>query len=94
MEAKKRPPLQFLLDIIPDNMIKAAADNSKMLQIIFVAILFGISMILLPDKQVLAFKNLIDSLNEIILKVIDLIMLCAYWSVCANFFVACRVWWG
>ncbi|MBK8394241.1 MAG: dicarboxylate/amino acid:cation symporter [Leptospiraceae bacterium] len=77
MEAKKRPPLQFLLDIIPDNMIKAAADNSKMLQIIFVAILFGISMILLPDKQVLAFKNLIDSLNEIILKVIDLIMLYA-----------------
>lgn len=79
-DAKKvndRPPLQFLLDFIPDNMIKAAGYNSKMLQIIFIAIIFGIAMIMLPDKDVLGFKNFIDSLNEIILKVIDIIMLYA-----------------
>jgi|JI9StandDraft_1071089.scaffolds.fasta_scaffold19747_3 proton glutamate symport protein len=79
-DAKKvndRPPLQFLLDFIPDNMFKAAGDNSKMLQIIFIAIIFGVAMIMLPDKDVLAFKNFVDSLNEIILKVIDIIMLYA-----------------
>ena len=58
-------------------MFKAAADNSKMLQIIFIAIIFGIAMIMLPDKDILAFKNFVDSLNEIILKVIDIIMLYA-----------------
>ena len=58
-------------------MFKAAGDNSKMLQIIFIAIIFGVAMIMLPDKDVLAFKNFVDSLNEIILKVIDIIMLYA-----------------
>ncbi len=77
MEANKRPPLQFLLDIIPDNMFKSAADNSKMLQVIFVAIIFGIAMILLPDGEEIHFRNFVHSLNEIMLKVIDIIMLYA-----------------
>ena len=54
-----------------------------MLQVIFFAIIFGISMILIPPKKSLPIKNFFDSLNDVILKIIDLIMLCAPYGVFA-----------
>jgi proton glutamate symport protein len=67
-------PLQFVIDIVPENVFGAAANNANMLQIIFVALLIGIAMILLPEKRVRPFKSLIDSSNDIVLKLIDIIM--------------------
>lgn len=67
-------PLQFIVDIVPENMFGAAANNANMLQIIFIALLIGIAMILIPEKQVSPFKKLIDSLNDIVLKLIDIVM--------------------
>lgn len=67
-------PLQFVVDIVPENMFDAASNNANMLQVIFIALLVGIAMILLPEKQVSPFKKLIDSSNDIVLKLIDLIM--------------------
>ena len=51
-------PLQFVVDIVPTNIINASANNSNMLQVIFFAILFGISMVMLPDpsKSINPFK--------------------------------------
>ena len=40
-------------------------------------------MILIPPKKSLPIKNFFDSLNEVILKIIDLIMLCAPYGVFA-----------
>ena len=40
---KEESPLQFLVDVVPDNFFKAATDNTKMLQIIFFTILFLMS---------------------------------------------------
>ena len=54
-----------------------------MLQVIFFAILFGISMILIPPKKSKAIKEFFDSLNEVILKIIDIIMLFAPYGVFA-----------
>ena len=68
-------PLQSLIDIVPDNIIKASADNGNMLQVIFFAVIFGIAMILLPEDKSKPVKDFFDSFNEIILKMIDLIML-------------------
>ena len=68
-------PLQSLIDIVPDNIIKASADNGNMLQVIFFAVIFGIAMILLPENKSKPVKDFFDSFNEIILKMIDLIML-------------------
>ena len=68
-------PLQSLIDIVPDNIIKASADNGNMLQVIFFAVIFGIAMILLPEEKSKPVKDFFDSFNEIILKMIDLIML-------------------
>jgi len=73
-EIKDQSPLFFVVDMVPDNIVKAMSDNSKMLQIILFAILFAVAMILLPSKKVKPVKKFVSSLNDIILKLIDMIM--------------------
>ena len=80
---KNLGPLQPLVDMVPSNFFSAASNNRNMLQVIFFAIIFGISMILIPPKKSLPIKNFFDSLNDVILKTIDLIMLCAPYGVFA-----------
>ncbi|NQU35864.1 MAG: dicarboxylate/amino acid:cation symporter [Bacteroidetes bacterium] len=80
---KSNSPLQFLIDIVPSNIIDAMTDNTKMLQVIFFAILFGIAMVMLPEKQIQPVKDFIDSLNHIVLKLIDIIMASAPYGVFA-----------
>jgi len=71
---KDQSPLFFFEDMVPDNIFNAAGDNTKMLQIIFFAVLFSIAMILLEASKVTVVHTLINSLNEIMLKIVDLIM--------------------
>ena len=80
---KDSGPLQALEDLVPDNIFGAASKNSNMLQVIFFAIFFGIGMILIPEKQAQPIKDFFDGLNEVILKMIDLIMLGAPYGVFA-----------
>lgn len=76
-------PLQSLVDVVPSNIFLAASNNRNMLQVIFFALFFGIGMILLPEKKVKPVKKFFDSFNDIILKLIDLIMLAAPYGVFA-----------
>lgn len=76
-------PLQALIDVVPSNIFLAASNNRNMLQVIFFALFFGIGMILLPVKKVKPVKKFFDSFNDIILKLIDLIMFAAPYGVFA-----------
>lgn len=80
---KDRGPLSALVDIIPDNIVAAASSNGNMLQIIFFVVFFGIGMILIPTEKAAPVKAFFDGLNEVILKMIDVIMLCAPFGVFA-----------
>lgn len=80
---KESGPLQPLVDLVPSNFLGAASDNKNMLQVIFFSILFGIAMILIPETKSKPVKSFFDSLNDVILKIIDLIMLCAPYGVFA-----------
>ncbi|HMB62704.1 MAG TPA: dicarboxylate/amino acid:cation symporter [Eudoraea sp.] len=80
---KESGPLQFLEDMVPDNALYAMGNNSLMLQVIFFAIFLGISMLLVGEKKAEPLKNFFDSLNEIVLKMVDLIMLTAPFAVFA-----------
>lgn len=82
-EKKESGPLQPLVDLVPSNFLGAASDNKNMLQVIFFSILFGIAMILIPQTKSKPVKSFFDSLNDVILKIIDLIMLCAPYGVFA-----------
>ncbi len=73
-DVKGGSPLQFLVDIVPSNIIYSATENKNMLQIIFFAIIFSISMIMLPKENVKYVKGFFDGINDIILIIVDLIM--------------------
>ncbi|MBU1371054.1 MAG: dicarboxylate/amino acid:cation symporter [Bacteroidetes bacterium] len=76
-------PLQFITDIVPDNIFLAMTENTSMLQVIFFSILFGISMILIPTEKTRPVKVFFESLNEIVLQMIHLIMWIAPYGVFA-----------
>ena len=52
-------PLQFMIDMVPDNAIKAMGNNKSMLQVIFFTIFLGISMLLVGEKKIQTFKKIL-----------------------------------
>ena len=83
VQVKEESPLQFVVDLVPSNIFGAMTDNTQMLKVIFFALMFGISIILLPEAKTAPVKAFIDSTNEIILKMIDIIMKMAPFGVFA-----------
>jgi Na+/H+-dicarboxylate symporter len=67
-------PLQVVVDIVPENIFGAASVNRNMLQVIFFAIMFGIALLMTPETKALPVKNFFDGLNEVILKLVDMVM--------------------
>ncbi len=80
---KDQGPLRALEDLVPDNIFSAAGDNRNMLQVIFFVLFFGIGLILIAPEKAKPVKDFIDGLNEVILKMIDVIMLGAPYGVFA-----------
>jgi proton glutamate symport protein len=76
-------PLQALEDLVPESIFAAATSNRNMLQVIFFAIFFGIGLILIPEEKGETVKKFFDGFNEVILKMVDLIMLAAPYGVFA-----------
>jgi len=76
-------PLQPLVDMVPDNLFKALGDNTNMLQVVFFAVFFGIALILLPREKTVHVRGFFEGVNEIILKLVDLIMSMAPYGVFA-----------
>lgn len=73
-KAKEAGPLQFLVDMVPENIFFALSDNKSMLKVIVFAIFFGISLLMIPNKFSQPVISLVDGLNEVFLKMVDLIM--------------------
>ncbi|CAN5724927.1 dicarboxylate/amino acid:cation symporter [soil metagenome] len=73
-DLQKAGPLQALVDIVPSNIFGALTDNTLMLQIIFFALLFGISLVLISPEKAKPVIAFFEGANEVILKMVDLIM--------------------
>ena len=72
-EAKEATPfMNVLVDIFPSNWLKPLVD-ANMLQIIVIAILLGFGIILVGDK-VAGVRKGIEQLNEVFMKVMELIL--------------------
>ena len=80
---KETPPLQFLVDMVPENLVFSISNNSLMLQVIFFAIFFGISIAALPNERTKPVVDFINSINEIFLKMVDSVMKVAPYFVFA-----------
>lgn len=73
-KTKDASPLQPLVDIVPSNLFQALSNNSLMLQTIFFALFFGISLLLIPEEKSKPVKKLIDGIMEVFLKMVDVVM--------------------
>ncbi|MBO6025984.1 MAG: dicarboxylate/amino acid:cation symporter [Bacteroidales bacterium] len=73
-QVQDQSPLQFLVDMVPDNAFVAFGDNSKMLQIIFFALLFGVAVVCVGTTKAGSIVKFFNQLNLVLLKIIDFIM--------------------
>lgn len=80
---KEAGPLDFFVDMVPENLILSLSNNSLMLQVIFFAIFFGIVLALLPADKTQPLILLVNSINEVFLKMVELIMRAAPFFVFA-----------
>jgi len=67
-------PLQFVVDLVPDNIFAALTNNGSMLQVIFFSLLFGVAIIMLPESKTKPIKDFFEALNEVVMKMIHLVM--------------------
>ena len=82
-KTKETSPLKFIVDMVPENIIFSISNNQLMLQVIFFAIFFGITIVLLPQHTVAPVISFIDAINAIFLKMVDLVMRAAPFFVFA-----------
>jgi len=80
---KSTGPLQFLVDIVPSNIVFASSNNKNMLQVIFFSLLFGIALIMVKGKGAEVVKDFFGGLNDVIIRMVDLIMEFAPYGVLA-----------
>lgn len=81
--AVKSGPLQPLVDIVPENLVLSLTDSRLMLQVIFFAIFFGISLALLPKNRVGVVISFFEGMNDVFVKMVNIVM------IAAPFFVFC-----
>jgi len=67
-------PLQFVVDFVPSNVFGAFSDTGKMLQIIFFAVFFGVVLLMIPSEKAAPVSAFVDGVNEVFLKMVDIIM--------------------
>jgi len=76
-------PLQFLVDIVPENLFMSLSNNSLMLQIIFFAIFFSIALLFIPQEKARPVMGFIEGCLEVFLKMVDFVMQAAPFFVFA-----------
>lgn len=82
-ENKDAGPLEFIVNMVPENIVLSLSNQQLMLQVIFFAIFFGITMALIPDEKVKGLSAFINGTNEVFLKMVDLVMKAAPFFVFA-----------
>lgn len=80
---KESGPLQFLVDMVPENIFLSLQNNKLMLQVIFFAIFFGLTINFIPAEKTRGLVQVIDGINEVILKMVDIVMQAAPFFVFA-----------
>ena len=71
---RTRGPLQPLVDMVPENVVGAASDNRNMLNVVFVALLIGAALILVPAKKAQPLLDVFESLDAVIIKIVEFVI--------------------
>ena len=85
--------LDMLLAIVPRNILRAAVED-QYLAVMFFALLLGIALVLTPTPATAAFKATIKGLNELVMKLVGLVVrLTPYAVACLMFALCARFGW-
>ncbi len=76
-QTKQRGPLQPIVDMVPKNVVAAAGSNRNMLQVVFVSLLIGIALVLVRNERTESVLRFFQGLNDLVIKMVDLIMMAA-----------------
>ena len=76
-DAQQRGPLQPLVDVVPENIFGAATNNRNMLNMVFLAFLFGTALMLVPKKQAQPLLDFFASVNAVIVKIVEMVIVFA-----------------
>ncbi|MEP1780632.1 cation:dicarboxylase symporter family transporter, partial [Reichenbachiella sp.] len=71
---KEVSPLQFIVDMVPENVVLSISNNGLMLQVIFFSIFFGITLVMVPEEKKKPVVDFIQSINEVFLKMVNMVM--------------------
>ena len=80
---ENRGPLQPLVDMVPSNIFAAASNNSNMLQVVFISIIFGIALIGIDRKFSKPVLEFLKGINQLVIKLVEIIMYFAPYGVFA-----------
>lgn len=80
-ETASSAPLDALVNIIPENVLGSLSNNGAMLQVIFIALIGGIAILLVGKEKTEPLMKVVDTLDAIVMKIIDLIMMFAPFGV-------------
>ena len=75
--ARQRGPLQPLVDMVPDNFFGSASSNRNMLQLVFVSLLIGISLVQVSSEYRKPVLSLFEGMQAVVIKLVNMIMLMA-----------------
>ncbi len=80
--------LQMLVDIVPKNVVGAAADNGKILGLILFALVLGAAATRIPGERTRVLRELCEAIYELSVKVLGWVMEFAPYGVAALIFHA------
>jgi proton glutamate symport protein len=76
-DAKGRGPLQWMVDIVPDNFFGSASNNRNMLQVVFISVFVGIALVRVSKELASPVIKLFDGLTAMVISAVQIIMLMA-----------------
>jgi DAACS family dicarboxylate/amino acid:cation (Na+ or H+) symporter len=77
--------IQTLVNIVPRNPVKAAADLD-MLGIIFFGIIFGAALTMIAAERAKPMIAVLDAINDVVIKIVEMVMRIAPYGVAALIF--------
>lgn len=73
----ERGPLQWMVDMVPDNFFGSASSNGNMLQVVVVSVFLGIALVRIPKNKGAPVVAFFDGMTDAVISGVQIIMLMA-----------------
>ena len=71
---EERGPLSILQDIVPSNVVSSTSSNRNMLQVVFLALMFGIALLRIPKEKGAPLLAFFQGLEAVVVEFVGIVM--------------------